>query len=90
MNLVGELVRQKVSGYGSGGKLREQLWKGGAGQTAASQVGRDSSLSPNHPGSWATLHQVLNLVKLLLCHLLGEAVPLSTDMMAAFFLHVYT
>lgn len=61
-----------------------------AGQTAAVQMGRDSSLSPNHPGSWATLRQVLNLVKFLLCHLLGEAVPLSTDLMATFFPRVYT
>lgn len=74
----------------SGGKLREQLWKGGAGQTAALQMGRDLSLSQNHPGSWAILHQVLNLVKRLLRHLLGKAVPLSTDTMAAFIPRVYT
>lgn len=90
MNLVGELERQKLSRYESGGKLREQLWKGGAGQTAALQMGRDLSLSLNHPGSWAILHQVLNLVKRLLRHLLGKAVPLSTDTMAAFIPRVYT
>lgn len=43
----------------------------------------DLSSSQNHPGSWAMLHRVLDLITLPLCRLLGKAVPLGTGLLAA-------